>query len=803
MSRQTRQLIESINDQYVLLAADPAATLADLKQKKKKNRAKIFAIGAAAAAMYIIITVAIIISTLTPPDNPVTPPASDPTDPGTQDQPGEPGDADDSSEPELNLPDAEFFEQHLSGFWKCNTWISQPYPDTGIPDSVIVLNFQSDGRAYVFEEIDGKSTLGKYSVADDHIQIYTLDSEQQWVLYGKMKISTQSDQTHLYAGDLIFDRIKDTNAANLSIRGTLEAAETEVDIRDFYIGSIRFDTRAFDFGHIAPVYSEHTSMKFDRAPSFFVGQADTVNYKIYDKHMELLEEGAQKIDIEGSFYLGALEENGLYYVELSCMYTSRSAIREIELCYFLTIQVGEEKTDEPVTPPEYTITLPDEPYLDYLRCMGEVYGMWTDGEWMTGEVKEIIYYFTPGGYFYQLNMKTWESILGVYYYYADGTILMFEANDKGEPIRQMSCYAKRSEDGNGKGTITMLTVEDNTTLGTYSLYRTRPTSELLEVQIEGKWHFIPYMLPEAFIWDEDDDDKFEFDTSFFLEKIQSIPHLAITSAPAFRISLVGESATYTLYVKEPGMSYPEIIDEGELVESGSRLLLPDTLDVSWDDEGTCYYVDIRYETGGYNTYCNHQFMRYFVALQCVGDEEESYTPPKSTTDSILIESCDTQPKGAFELDTTNPVEGEGCWSITTPAAGALAFHAWENGIDASGCDVIEFDLYISDLAALEAMKKNCALELSSSETCDIQEIAFSGQLIVELGRYGQEWQVGWNHVVLRLKDATATNGAGSGSGKEAASFDIANVNFVRFYLLTATTSHTIKIDNICLSIERK
>ncbi|MBR5616231.1 MAG: hypothetical protein IKW66_05360, partial [Clostridia bacterium] len=261
--------------------------------------------------------------------------------------------------------------------------------------------------------------------------------------------------------------------------------------------------------------------------------------------------------------------------------------------------------------------------------------------------------------------------------------------------------------------------------------------------------------------------------------------------------------TYTLYVKEPGMSYPEIIDEGELVESGSRLLLPDTLDVSWDDEGTCYYVDIRYETGGYNTYCNHQFMRYFVALQCVGDEEESYTPPKSTTDSILIESCDTQPKGAFTLDTTNPVEGEGCWSITTPAAGALAFHAWENGIDASGRDVIEFDLYISDLAALEAMKKNCALELSSSGTCDIQEIAFSGQLIVELGRYGQEWQVGWNHVVLRLKDATATNGAGSGSGKEAASFDIANVNFVRFYLLTATTSHTIKIDNICLSIERK
>jgi hypothetical protein len=57
--------------------------------------------------------------------------------------------------------------------------------------------------------------------------------------------------------------------------------------------------------------------------------------------------------------------------------------------------------------------------------------------------------------------------------------------------------------------------------------------------------------------------------------------------------------------------------------------------------------------------------------------------------------------------------------------------------------------------------------------------------------------------VLRVADATATNGPGNGSGKEAASFDISNVNFVRFYLLSATTSHTIKIDNICLSVEQK
>jgi hypothetical protein len=281
--------------------------------------------------------------------------------------------------------------------------------------------------------------------------------------------------------------------------------------------------------------------------------------------------------------------------------------------------------------------------------------------------------------------------------------------------------------------------------------------------------------------------------------------LVFDEAPTFYGNLGKSNGHYAVYDEEFNLIYEEdyILLRSDRPNSEPPIQIP--------DEDGIYYLDITYDlidnfSEGFSRYLMH----FYAAIQIgegsedgEGNEPNGYKPPVSTESPILIESCDTKPNGAFTLDTTNPVEGEGCWSITTPAAGALAFHAWENGIDASGCDVIEFDLYISDLGALEAMKRMCALELSSSETCDIQEIAFSGEQIVEFGRYGQEWQVGWNHVVLRVADATATNGPGSGSGKEAASFDISNVNFVRFYLLSATTSHTIKIDNICLSVEQK
>lgn len=781
-TNHSRQLIEHISDQYVLSALDAEQAFAREAQKRKKNRKKILSIACATAAVYAIIIVSIILGTR--PDNPPEPPT--PGTPGSQNGGGI----------DVTLPDAEFFQQHLSGFWEPNTSVSEPYPDTDLSSSTSVLNFQSDGRVYIMDLTSSSTTLGKYSVAGDFIQIYTLDAEQTWVQSGKMKLALQSDQALLQAGSWTYKRITGTETTNLLICGVSESTETEISIWDFYIEDVRFKDHSVHLYVSAAEFCDLAPLRFDSAPTFFVNLVDNVKYKIYDKRMTLLEEGAQKFDIEdNSLSLDLLEEHGLYYIDLSGMYTSSGPIQEVVLHYYLAIQVGEPEPepDEPVTPPEYTppeITLPDEPYLDYIRCMGEIYGMWTDGSWMEGSVKDVIYYFSPGGYFYEMNIKTRESMMGVYYYYADGTILLFEANEKGDPVRQLPRHAVRS--GGDNGVITVINTEDGKTLGTYTLGNTMPTTELLRVEIDKKSYLIPHMFPESFVWDEDH--KFEFDTAFFVDKMQSVTHLTVTEAPILYIPLQGKGATYTLYIKEPGTSTLEVLDEGILIQEHGKMTLPDISGLYWDDDGVCLYLDIRFETDGYNAYCNQQFMHYFVALRC-GEEEEapSYTPPvlDDDRDILPITNCDVAPGGMFTLDTTSPAEGRGCWSTTM--APAIAFQKLETAINATGCDVIEFDLYISDLGALEVMKQNCALELSSGGQPDVQEIAFSGRQIVEFGRYGQEWKVGWNRVVLRLSDATPTNTSGN------ASFDISSINYVRFYLLSASSGHTIKIDNICLS----
>jgi len=801
MNKQARQLVENISDQYVLLAADPAQAFAAAEQKKKKNRAKIFAIAAAAAAMYIIITVSLIIGALTPPDDPVAPPDDGP---GTQDP-------DDyfQDDPEVQLPESGTFVRYLKNYW-LPTWTTVDDPDSLAQSTspYTVYNFQPDGRVHIIDVNGTSSTgkIGKYSFSDNTIEIWT-KGQDGWKK-SDLTITLQINETYYNTTMTVTEGEKSTvyirpECTDEHVEFWNVDDERPVESTDnYYIESIMLSGMSSPISFEVPgleYFKQLNVFHFSAPPALQTAHINSVSYKIYNEALELVAEGSSRMDANSlsSCALKFPDEPGLYYIDVATSSHEASDIfQQLITHFYAAIQIGEEKVDEPVTPPTPPapeINLPDEPYLDEIQCANEVYGTWTDGDWMAGEAKEIFYHFTPGGYFYQMNTKTWESVMGVYYYYADGTILMFEADEQGNPIRQMPCYGISS--GENRGVITMHSLEDNSTLGTYTLGSTYPSSELLHVRTKTSSYFIPYMLPEAFIWDADH--RFEFDTSFFLDKIQTMPHISITEAPSFYIPLVGQSVTYTLYVKEDGDDSLEIISEDMLLDQGAKLVLPDLPESYWEEPDVCYYLDIRYETGGYNAYCNKQFMHYFVALKCLGDEEESYSPPEATEDSVLIESCNTQPQGAFELDTTSPAEGEGCWSITTPAAGALAFHAWETGIDASGRDVIEFDLYISDLEALKSMKRMCALELSSSGKSDVQEIAFSGEQIVEFGRYGQEWQVGWNHVVLRLADATATN------GKDKVPFDISNVNFVRFYLLTATDSHTIKIDNICLSVEQK
>ena len=706
-------------------------------------------------------------------------------------------------EPEINLPDAELFSLHLRNLWT---------PDKNNP-LTYAFDFQYDGRVHIFNVTEEQATVGRYSVEGDNIVLWTLTEDTGWeksdISVNLVKhepypqtelLVTHNGQTETFVrlqnNNLNYLTIYNGNASPIEQKSVHPYHIEELTVRDgctFYLDLP--DLAYFEQLEVIQFSHTPTSLRFSRYSS--------AEYKIYDKNLELIDEGKCRTwgDNTDVPELDFPKGNGLYYLEVIVIDEQDSTVYDrIIKHFYAAIQVGEPepepepepKPDEPVTPepePEPEITLPDEPYLDAIRCMSEIYGMWTDGSWMEGSVKDIIYYFTPGGYFYEMNIRTRESMMGVYYYYADGTILLFEANEKGDPVRQLPRHAVRS--GGDNGVITVINTEDGKTLGRYTLGNTMPTTELLRVEIDKKSYLIPNMLPGAFIWDKDH--KFEFDTAFFVDKMQSVTHLTVTEAPIFYIPLQGEGATYTLYIKEPGTSTLEVLDEGILIQEHGKMTLPDISGLYWDDEGACLYLDICFETGGYNAYCNQQFMHYFVALRC--GEEPSYTPPvlSDDRDILTIVNCDVTPGGMFTLDTTSPAEGKGCWSTTM--APAIAFQKLETAIDATGCDVIEFDLYISDLEALEVLKQECALELTSGGQPDVQEIAFSGQQIVEFGRHGQEWQVGWNHVALRLSDATPTNTSGN------ASFDISKINFVRFYLLSMSSGHTVKIDNICLSQE--
>lgn len=294
-------------------------------------------------------------------------------------------------------------------------------------------------------------------------------------------------------------------------------------------------------------------------------------------------------------------------------------------------------------------------------------------------------------------------------------------------------------------------------------------------------------------------DVYEFELPDF-EIFEELEPLVFDKAPAFYGNVGKSSGHYAVYDE-----YGDLIHEQDCDIMRIGVASEDIPTIQIPDEDGLYYLDITYDlTDDFAEGFSRYLMHFYAVIQIGegngdGEQTDSYTPPAATTDSILIEDCDEKPDGlAFALDQTTYAQGLGCWSLTTPASGAIAFHKLAVAIDATGRDVIEFDLYISDLAALELMKSMCALELSSAGVNDTQEIAFSGEQIAEYGIYGQSWKVGWNHVVLRLADATATNGDGN------VPFDISNVNYVRFYLLApATGSYTVKIDNICLSKEVK
>jgi hypothetical protein len=156
------------------------------------------------------------------------------------------------------------------------------------------------------------------------------------------------------------------------------------------------------------------------------------------------------------------------------------------------------------------------------------------------------------------------------------------------------------------------------------------------------------------------------------------------------------------------------------------------------------------------------------------DNMEAHT---FSTKAIPLLNCDTEEfwGGAIAgVETTNHVEGEGALVFhVTPVTVEGGDHnlvkqiVFPKPVDGANADYLEFDLYVSDAAALQESNSNYGLqvELTSAGRCDAEEFEWG----VEQGC--GKMKDGWNHVRLAIPALTPT-----GPNMRA-------VNFFRLHLL--------------------
>lgn len=147
--------------------------------------------------------------------------------------------------------------------------------------------------------------------------------------------------------------------------------------------------------------------------------------------------------------------------------------------------------------------------------------------------------------------------------------------------------------------------------------------------------------------------------------------------------------------------------------------------------------------------------------------------------------------GSFELDKENRTAGSASCSLYV-GKGSVNDVKFATPVNGTGMDTLTFDLYISDLALFDAKFGNDALELTSSGKCDNSEIAWK-LAEIKSNNLGGELVAGWNHIILPLSTAKATDGS-------TGAFDISAINYMRFFMVNGEEDYniTIKFDNMRL-----
>lgn len=155
----------------------------------------------------------------------------------------------------------------------------------------------------------------------------------------------------------------------------------------------------------------------------------------------------------------------------------------------------------------------------------------------------------------------------------------------------------------------------------------------------------------------------------------------------------------------------------------------------------------------------------------------------NTKKSVVLSNCDVPWNGTL-LNTADAKEGSACVEVTVPvvepARAVFAISTVFSPVDASGCNTLEFDLYLSDVQAFYTNGQH-QFEVCSGGAADTEEDAWS---LSE-----EDLQNGWNHLVLPV---SATVKA----------CDLSRINFLRFYGLgfALESPLTVRLDNVRMTV---
>ena len=165
-------------------------------------------------------------------------------------------------------------------------------------------------------------------------------------------------------------------------------------------------------------------------------------------------------------------------------------------------------------------------------------------------------------------------------------------------------------------------------------------------------------------------------------------------------------------------------------------------------------------------------------------DNSKYDGSEDTDPKYILDNCDSSEGWGSGVGTVttdvNSREGSACISVSGNATGTVFFQkSFDETMDthsSASSGQLSFYLYLSDASIIP--RDGGQIELSSSGTCDVNELSWSWSHFI--------YASGWNKVTLPMAKGSFTNG----------SFDFKNCNWFRMYNTKASGEITMKLDKV-------